>query len=108
MLIIEAEILFDTPDTNETALDNDLDTKYAIRPAINFGNDLLFSGDIKVDSIVKQIKRGRVYNVSIEMPTIEDEAYEAIKSLLIIGNNFKIQSASRLVGKGTINDYVYM
>lgn len=107
MLILEANICFDRPDVNPEALNNDLTVEGIIRPAINFGNDLLFSGTILVDRKIQIIRRGEFYNAIIEMPTIEDEAYEAINHLLNFGNIFKMQSASKVIGKGKIIDFIY-
>ena len=107
MLILEADIKFDTQESNKTALKNDLDTKYIIRPAINFGNDILFSGDIIPINNVKMLIRGEIYRVSIEMPTIDKEAYNSIKNILEVGGLFKIQNASRVVGSGILCDFIF-
>ncbi|MFS1513023.1 hypothetical protein VQL36_11390 [Chengkuizengella sp. SCS-71B] len=107
MLILEAEIYFDKPNENPKALPNDLSTKILIRPAINFGNDLLFSGQIETDKNIEVIKRGKLYKVTIDMFTVEDEAYDAINHLVYKGSRFKLQSASRVTGKGKILDFIY-
>ncbi len=107
MLIFEAEILFETEKNNPTALTNDLDTKHAIRPAINFGNGLLLSGSIIPKKGVVILIRGNRYNVSIEMPTVENEAYEAIKDLVRVDSEFLIQSGSRIIGKGKIKEFLF-
>jgi len=107
MLIIDAEIQFDTDKNKPSALAKDLDTKNVIRPAINFGNGMLFSGDIIPIENVQMLIRGQNYNVSIDMLTIEDEAYEAIQNLVKVGNKFLIQNASRVIGRGTIKEFVF-
>jgi len=107
MLILEADICFDKQSENPDALPHDVSTKGIIRPAINFGNNLLFSGTIIANKNIEIFKRGETYNVMIEMPTIEQEAYEAISPLLRIGGDFKIQNASRIIGKGKILDFIY-
>lgn len=108
MLILEAEICFDRQNDNLQGLPHDLSTKNIIRPAINFGNNLLFSGTIiLVDKNIDIIKRGETYNVMIEMPTIEKEAYDAISLLLHSGDDFKMQNASIIIGKGKILDFLY-
>ena len=107
MLIPEAEICFDTQNDSPSGLPYDLSTGNIIRPAINFGNDMLSSGTILTNNKIDVIKRGLFYNVIIEMPTIETEAYAEIKHLLRCGSNFKIQAASRIIGKGRILDFSY-
>lgn len=107
MLILEAEICFDNQDDKNHGLSNDLSTKYILRPAINFGGNMLFSGTIITDKNIDIIKRNEIYNVMIEMPTIEQEAYKAISLLLRIGGDFKIQWGSRVIGRGKILDFLY-
>lgn len=107
MLILEAEICFDRPRDNIDVLPHDISTKNILRPDINFGNSHLFSGTIIVGGKVDIIKRGDIYKVFIEMPTIEKAAYEEISQLLHIGATFKIQTASRVIGKGKILDFLY-
>jgi hypothetical protein len=84
-----------------------LDTNNILRPAINFGNDILFSGQITSSNRLI-IRRGKSYKVSIEMRTVEDEAYNYIKELVKINNIFLIQLASRVIGRGIIHDFVYI
>ncbi|MEJ8302889.1 hypothetical protein [Saccharibacillus sacchari] len=43
----------------------------------------------------------------IHMFTIEEEAFGAIGHLVKVGHSFSIQAGTRVVGKGTILDYVY-
>lgn len=43
----------------------------------------------------------------MEFPTIEDEAYEAIKPLIKIGMNLNIQTGSKIIGKAKLLDYDY-
>lgn len=110
MLILQSNISFDKQDNSSEkfhGLSNDLSAKYILRPDINFGGNMLFSGTIIVDKNIDIIKREEIYNVMIEMPTIEQEAYEAISSLLRIGGDFKIQWGSRVIGKGKILDFLY-
>jgi hypothetical protein len=90
MLILEAEICFDKPCDNIAALPHDIDTKNILRPDINFGNSQLFSGTIIVGGKIDIIKRGEIYKVFIEMPTIEKKAYEEISQLLQVDATFKI------------------
>lgn len=107
MLILEASVSFDQQSDSSKNLSCGLSTKTIIRPSINFGNDLLFSGTIIVDKNIEILIRGETYDVIIEMPTIEQEAYEEIQSLLCIGREFKIQNASKVIGKGTISNFLY-
>lgn len=108
MLLLDAEICFNKNDGNsEHALSNDLDTSNIIRPSINFGDNLLFSGTISVDKEVRKIIRGENYKVLIEMPTVDNQAYEEIHDLLKIGSEFLIQNASKVVGEGRIINFIY-
>jgi hypothetical protein len=102
MLILEADISF-----SKENLSHELSTKNTLRPAINFGNNLLFSGTIIPEKDVEVIVRGRVYKVTIEMPTVGKEAYEQIIDLVNVGNVFKIQQASKMLGNGTIQNFVF-
>jgi len=107
MLILDAEIRHDLPEENEDALTNDLDTSYILRPSINFGNGYLFSGELVVSKNVSLLKRGEWYRVLVQMPTINNEAWEHIKDLVGIDNIFFIQIGGRILGKGKIIDFVY-
>lgn len=107
MLTLEAKIYFYTKQENSDALDNDLDTNNIIRPAINFGEGLLFSGTIKVNDKVVCIKRGEFYDAMIEFPTIKEEAFEVIRNYLIDKAIFNIQIASKVIGKCEMIDHRY-
>jgi hypothetical protein len=107
MLIIDAEIRHDLPVENKDALGHDLETSIILRPAINFGNNLLFSGELMIDKSIKTLVRGELYRLLINMSTIDDESYELIKDFVKIGNVFLIQTAGRVLGNGKILDYVY-
>ncbi|MCQ4087537.1 hypothetical protein [Saccharibacillus sp. JS10] len=106
MLLIEAEIYFDTLSENPNALKKDLETRHILRASFNLGNDQLFSGDILAAETEKVIYRGKSYNAFIKLFT-EEEAYTNISYLIQIGNSFFIQTPSKVVGRGTIIDYVY-
>lgn len=107
MLILEATVSFDQQSDDLHGLSHGLSTKNIIRPSINFGNDLLFSGAIVADKNIDILVSGKTYSVIIEMSTIEQEAHEEIQSLLCIGGDFKIQNASKIIGKGTISNFLY-
>ncbi|OPH56229.1 hypothetical protein BC351_29115 [Paenibacillus ferrarius] len=103
MLTVKAEISFGIEN-----LSQDLSTKHILRPSINFGDNLLFSGTILADSDVDELIRGRRYKVTIELPTVEQEAYEHIRHLVQIGNIFTLQNASKVLGKGEIMDFMFV
>ncbi|OWR32520.1 hypothetical protein CDO73_02640 [Saccharibacillus sp. O23] len=107
MLLLEAEIYLHKPSDSASALKNDLETRHIIRPSINFGNDQLFSGDIWALHQEKMFYRGVNYTVLIKMPTIESEAFESIGRFVRPGNSFRIQTGLRVIGTGTIKDYIY-
>ena len=81
MLIAIVEIIF--LKINKGSYNNGLEGRNTLRPAFNFGNELLFSGTIK--NSLKKYLFEKEYVVKVEFPTIEDEAYEAIKPLIKIG-----------------------
>lgn len=47
------------------------------------------------------------YVIKVEFPTIENEAYEAIKPLIRIGMDLNIQTGSKTIGKAKLLDYAY-
>lgn len=102
MLILEANISF-----SKENLSHELSTKNTLRPAINFGNHLLFSGTIIPENDLDEIVRGTVYKVIIEMPTVGKEVYEQISDLVFVGNVFMVQQASKILGNGTILNFVF-
>lgn len=106
MLTAKVEIIFFNQ--HEKTSNNDgISTKIALRPAFNFGEGLLFSGTIKSDSNIEKYLFKNMYVVKVEFPTIEDEAYEVIESLLKIGMNLDIQNASKKIGEAKLLDYIY-
>lgn len=107
MLTIEAKIRFDRKLENPNALDEDIDTRNIIRPAINFGENLLFSGTIQVDKYIEILELGSTYDAVIVLPTIGEEAYDAIGKFLNEGSEFKIQTASKVIGKCTLLKYSF-
>ncbi|WP_139993707.1 hypothetical protein [Paenibacillus paridis] len=102
MLLLKAEIIF-----LESGLSHDISTKIINRPGINLGNNLIFSGTITpIDNIEKFI-RGNWYEVNIEMPNVENEAYQNISPFIVTGNTLTIQTGARKIGLGKIIDYLY-
>lgn len=106
MLVVTAEIIFFKLNEN-SSIDDGLDASKTLRPAFNFGEDLLFSGTIKNDSSLQKYLYEKEYVIKVEFPTIEDEAYEAIKPLIKIGMDLNMQTGSKTIGKAKLLDYVY-
>ncbi|MGV7115128.1 hypothetical protein [Paenibacillus kyungheensis] len=102
MLIVEAQIMFDKQN-----LSHDLSTNNILRPAFNFGRDLLFSGNILVDQNIKILERNKWYEVIIELPTIQEEVYYHIQDLINIGNTFYMHRASKVLGEGIIINFLF-
>ena len=98
MLKAKAEILF-------TIDGRQFDKKY-FRPTFNFGNNLLFSGNlISNDDVYLQ---NHTYVVDIDFFTIKDEAYSAVSPVLKTGMDFAIQEgANKIVGIAKLLDYKY-
>ena len=106
MLVATAEIIFYKLNEN-SSIDDGLDVSNALRPAFNFGEDLLFSGTIKNDGSVQKYLYEKEYVIEVEFPTIEDEAYEVVKPLIKIGMDLNIQTGSKTIGKAKLLEYVY-
>ena len=99
MLKAKAEIVFTLSDKNYTARED-------FRVPFNFGEDLLFSGNII--SAHDEYVFNEKYLVDIEFFTIEGEAYEAVKHLLQTGNTIAMQTGSRLLGKAKLLGFDYV
>ena len=98
MLKAKAEIQF--------TIDGRKFNKKYFRPTFNFGNNLLFSGNlISNDDIYLQ---NHPYLVDIDFFTIEDEAYSAVSPILRTGMDFAIQEgAHKIVGIAKLLEYKY-
>ena len=99
MLKAKAEIIFTLSDKNYIARED-------FRVPFNFGEDLLFSGNIKSNH--EEYVFNEKYLVEIEFFTIEGEAYEAVKHLLQAGNTIAMQTGSRLLGKAKLLELDYV
>ena len=99
MLKAKAEIMFTLFDKNYIARSD-------FRVPFNFGEDLLFSGNIK--SNYDEYINNEKYIVDVEFFTIEGEAYEAVKHLLKIGKTIAMQTGSRLLGKAKLLEFDYV
>ena len=99
MLRAKAEIVFTLFDRNYIARED-------FRVPFNFGEDLLFSGNIKSNH--EEYVFNEKYLVDIEFFTIEGEAYDAVKHLLQVGNTIAMQTGSRLLGKAKILEFDYV
>ena len=99
MLMAKAEIVFTLSDKNYTSRDD-------FRVPFNFGEDLLFSGNIKSNH--KEYVFNEKYLVEIEFFTIEGEAYETVKHLLIEGKTIVMQTGSRPLGKAKLLEFSYV
>jgi|SRR3989339_772311 len=106
MLKIIARIIFFETETNHLDMKG-YSTKYILRPAFNFGEGLLFSGSIKNNLNVDMYLYNEKYQVDVEFPTIEDEAYEFVQPLLEIGKLITIQNASLVIGEAVILSFEY-
>jgi hypothetical protein len=106
MLTIRAEIKFFNPNKS-SSINDGLSAKATIRPAFNFGKELLFSGTVESDSECEMYLYQNVYVVKVTFQTIDGEAYEAVKSVIKIGMNLDIQNGSRVIGEAKLLDYKY-
>ncbi|MFD2334599.1 hypothetical protein ACFSR7_35600 [Cohnella sp. GCM10020058] len=102
MLLLKAKVMFE-------GHKNNLSTKIALRPGVNFGNGLIFSGDIKpIGGVGDFLVLNEWYEVDIEMFTVEEEAFQAIGHLVKNGNPIVFQVGNRKVGRGEIIEYLYI
>ena len=99
MLKAKAEIVFTLSDKNYIARDN-------FRVPFCFGEDFLFSGNIVSNH--EEYLCNEKYLVEIEFFTIEGEAYDAIKHLLLTGKTIAMQTGSRLLGKAKLLELDYV
>lgn len=106
MLTIKAKIIFFSPEESSSTSDG-ICAKNILRPAFNFGEELLFSGTIISDNENEQYLYKSTYVVNVKFPTIDNEAYEAIQPLIKIGMDLAIQNASRIIGESKLLDYTY-
>ena len=98
MLKAKAEIQF-------TIDGRKFDKRY-FRPTFNFGNNLLFSGNLVSDNDV--YLHNHPYIVGIEFFTIEDEAFTMVAPVLRAGMDFAVQEgARRIVGIARLIEYEY-
>ncbi|MDR2571969.1 MAG: hypothetical protein LBD23_16955 [Oscillospiraceae bacterium] len=98
MLKAKGEIMFTLEESNYVANDH-------FRVAFSFGDGLLFSGMIKSDN--EFYDHGKSYQVNIEFFTIEDEAYELIKSCLQAELETVMCAGSRILGLAKLFDFTY-
>lgn len=106
MIIAKAEITFFDLDRNSSGYEG-ICAKKILRPAFNFGENLLFSGTVESDGIIETYIFEKIYVVQVQFPTIEGEAYQAIKHLIKIDMNLDIQNGSRIIGKAKLLHYIY-
>jgi hypothetical protein len=98
MLKAKAEIQF-------TIDGRKFDKKY-FRPTFNFGNNLLFSGNLISDDDI--YLQNHPYIVEIDFFTVEDDAYRAINPVLKPGMYLAIQEgAHKIVGIAKLLEYRY-
>jgi|LGOV01.1.fsa_nt_gb hypothetical protein len=102
MLIVRANIKF-----YKNEIKYNLSTERALRPAFDFGNGMLFSGELKPDQELKEIVPGIEYELDISFFTIDNEAYEAVSRFIKKGSNLKIHTGSKIIGEGCIKNFTY-
>jgi hypothetical protein len=96
-LILHVEAVFTIPNRIYSS-------EHPLRPSINFGDGLLFSGEIvgDFDLYMPNIR----YPVYIDMFTMNEEGLSMISHLLHRGMILFMQSGSRIVGYAVLLDYV--
>jgi len=103
MLKTELEIVFFQP--KENVCDGIQATN--LRPPFRFCDGYSFSGFIESKRHIQFIY-GEHYNVNVNFPTIESEAYEVIKDILSFNMILIIHIGSEEIGKGKLLKYEYV
>jgi hypothetical protein len=104
MLTAKAEILF----FKHNNTNDGIDAKIILRPAFNFGEGLLISGNIMNNNLYDTYLYNKKYLIKLEFPTIVGEAYKEILPLLKIGMNLDIQTGAKLIGKAELLEFIYI
>ena len=98
MLKAKAEIQF--------TIDGRVFNKKYFRPTFNFGNNLLFSGNLISDEDIYLYSHQ--YIVDIDFFTIEDDAFNVVSPILKFGMDLAIQEgAHKIVGNAKLLDFQY-
>lgn len=107
MLTIFVKLYFFTTTESADALKNDLSTRNIIRPAVNFGDGMLFSGTVFVEDSIGWIKLGENTIGRIEFPTIDIGVYRLLKDKVYNGVVLNVQAASKIIGKCEIISFKF-
>ena len=84
------------------------DKNYSVKPlrvAFNFGSGLLFTGEIISEHA--EYLYNETYGVNVDFFTVEEEAYAALKSVLIPGIGVTLQAGSRILGTAELSNFIY-
>ena len=97
MLTADATIKFTLEDKN-----------YSVKPlrvAFNFGEGLLFTGEIISDHDIYSYNEP--YKVNIDFFTIEDDSYSALKNVLLPNMGVVMQAGSQILGTASLSNFKY-
>ena len=97
MLVANAEIKFTLEEKS-----------YSAKPlwvAFNFGPGLLFTGEIVSEHTTYSYNE--TYGVNVNFFTVEDEAYNALQSVLVPGLGVTMQAGSRILGTAQLSNFVF-
>jgi hypothetical protein len=81
---------------------------YSVKPlrvAFNFGQGLLFTGEINSEH--NEYEYNETYGVNIDFFTIEDDAYAALRPVLEPSMGVVMQAGSRILGTAELSNFVY-
>ena len=81
---------------------------YNVKPfrvAFNFGEGLLFTGEIISDHDVYSYNKP--YNVNVDFFTIEDDSYSALKHVLLPNMGVVMQAGSQILGTADLSNFNY-
>jgi len=76
-----------------------------LRVAFNFGPGLLFTGEIVSDH--EEYHYNETYGVNVDFFTVEDDAYTALRPVLMPVMGVTMQAGSRILGTAELSNFVY-
>ena len=81
---------------------------YNVKPfrvAFNFGEGLLFTGEIISDHDIYSYNKP--YKVNVDFFTIEEDSYSALKRVLLPKMGVVMQAGSRILGTAELSNFKY-
>ena len=77
-----------------------------LRVAFNFGEGLLFTGEIISEHDLYSYNEP--YKVNVDFFTIEDDSYSALKRILLPNMGVVMQAGSQILGTANLSNFKYV